>query len=121
MADVVNAAAPTVGIITLAVVIFGFLAFLRYLSYRETVVLAEKGLLPPRRASDGKDALRWGIVASALGLALCIGLYPFGFSFRDDFPFMLGPWMLPGLLLLFFGLALILIHALTRADRPSAA
>jgi hypothetical protein len=121
MADTINAAAPIVGIITLAAFIFSFLAFLRYLNYRETVVLAEKGLLPPRREGDGKDTLRWGIVASALGLALCIGIYPVGFAFPNDFPFKFGPWMLAGLLLLFFGLALILIHALTRADRAAPA
>ncbi len=35
---------PCLGVAGILVVIFGFLAFLRYMNYRETIALAEKGL-----------------------------------------------------------------------------
>jgi hypothetical protein len=99
--------------------VFGFIALLRYLHYRETLALAEKGLVRGdlQRGGNGKDTLRWGIAITALGLALCIGLYPLGFAGgRASFPFGFGPWMLAGLLPMFFGLALVLIYVLTRED-----
>lgn len=96
--------------------LFGFLSLMRYLSYRETMGLAEKGLV---RADwlrgNGKDTLRWGIVIASVGLALCVGLYPLGFiGANTRWLLGLGPWMLAGLLPLFFGLGLILIWLVTR-------
>jgi hypothetical protein len=99
--------------------LFGLIALLRYMHYRETLALAEKGLVrgDMQRGGNGKDTLRWGIAITAIGLALCIGLYPLGFtSGRSPFPLGFGPWMLAGLLPMFFGLALILIYVLTRDD-----
>ena len=96
--------------------LFGFILLMRFLSYRETMALAEKGLVraDTRRGNGGKDSLRWGIVITAIGLALCIGLYPIGFVSGSRFLLGMGPWMLAGLLPMFFGLGLILIYALTR-------
>jgi hypothetical protein len=96
-------------------IIFGFLAFLRYMNYKETITLAEKGL-PRPEARPGGGLLRWGIVITALGLALSIGLYPIGFSGGSDYPLRLGPWMLGGFVPLFLGLGLILLHFLTQKD-----
>jgi hypothetical protein len=93
------------------------IVLLRYLSYRETLALAEKGLVRPGRENDGKDALRWGIIITALGLALCLGLYPFSARLDPSYPLGMGPWMLLGLAPLFFGLALILIYVLTRSSK----
>ncbi len=105
------------------VILFGFVALMRYLSYRETLALAEKGLVRADRSrGNGKDTLRWGIVITAVGLALCLGLYPLGFLGGTRFPLGLGPWMLVGLLPTFFGLGLVLIYALTRErkdERPA--
>jgi hypothetical protein len=45
-----------------------------------------------------------------VGLALTVGLYPIGFMLPPTFtstPFHLGPWLLPGLIPLAVGLALI--------------
>jgi hypothetical protein len=106
-------------------IIFGFFAYIRYLRYKETLVLAEKGLLRPvDNGSSGKGTLRWGIVITALGLALCLGLYPFGWLVTPgEFPLNFGPWMLFGLLPTFFGLALVLVYALTskKAENPQKA
>jgi hypothetical protein len=103
--------------------LFGFILLMRWLSYRETMALAEKGLVraDTRRGNGGKDSLRWGIVITAIGLALCIGLYPIGFVAGSRFILGFGPWMLAGLLPTFFGLGLVLIYALTREkDEDSA-
>lgn len=100
------------GIIGMLVVIFGFLAFLRYMNYRETIALAEKGLTRPEKKS-GKGLLRWGILLASLGLALSLGLYFIGFNSPNDYPLHLGPWMLGGFVPLFLGLGLVLLHFLT--------
>jgi hypothetical protein len=83
---------------TMLLIIFGFFAYMRYLRYKETLALAEKGLLRPVESGNGKGALRWGIVITALGLALCLGLYPLGWLMAEgQFPLNFGPWMLFGL------------------------
>ena len=104
---------PCFAVVGSLAIIFGFLAFLRYMNYRETIALAEKGL-PRPEAKPGGGLLRWGILITALGLALSVGLYPIGFVAGYDYPLYLGPWMLGGFVPLFLGLGLILLHALTR-------
>jgi hypothetical protein len=85
-------------------ILFGFIALMRFLSYRETLALADKGLVRPAKTqSNGQNALRWGIVIASIGLALIVGLFPVG-----------GPVMLVGLIPTFFGLGLVLIYVLTR-------
>ena len=102
--------------------LFGMLAFMRYLRFKETLALAEKGLVRAgRTGANGKDTLRWGVAVTAVGLALCAGLYPVGFLAGSDLPLRFGPWMLGGLIPTFFGLALILIYYLTREDKKPEA
>ena len=114
-----NSIIPCLAAVSIFLIVFGFLAFLRYITYRETLVLAEKGLVRPiRERKNGKDTLRWGIVITALGMALCVGMYPLGFMLRTEFPLGFGPWMLFGLIPTFFGLALILVYVLTREPKP---
>ena len=115
-----------IGTLGLFFLTFIFIVAMRYLSYRETMQLAEKGLVRPGRGAggDGKDTLRWGIVITAVGLALCLGLYPIGLLPGNTFPFGIGPWMIAGFLPTFFGLGLILIYVLTheaRDQQPPAA
>jgi hypothetical protein len=109
---------PCISIVSVLLVIFGFIAFLRYMNYRETIALAERGLSRPERmeAKNGKGLLRWGIIVTALGIALSVGLYPIGFASGYDYPLGLGPWMLGGFVPLFLGLGLILLHVLTRKN-----
>jgi hypothetical protein len=106
---------PCLGVTGSLAIIFGFFAFLRYMNYRETIALAEKGLSRPE-TKDGKGLLRWGILITALGLALSLGLYPIGFSAGESYPLRLGPWMLGGFVPLFLGLSLILLYVLTRKN-----
>lgn len=100
-------------------IIFGFFAYLRYIRYRETITLAEKGLVNPVTSSNGKGTLRWGIAFAALGTALCLGLYPVGWAIHSDFPLQFGPWMLLGLIPAFFGAALVTIYFLTTDRKPA--
>jgi len=106
---------PCLGIVAILIIIFGFLAFLRYINYRETLALAEKGLTKPKTRSH-KGLLRWGIVLTSLGLALSIGLYLIGFDSADKYPLRLGPWMLGGFVPLFLGIGLVLLHFLTEKE-----
>jgi len=109
---------PCAGSIVLLFLILGFILLMRYLNYRETMQLAEKGLVKPIRSNDnGKSALISGIIITAIGLALIVGLLPVGALINTNAPFGFGPWMLLGLLPTFFGLALILIHVLTREEK----
>jgi hypothetical protein len=105
-----------VGTLGLFIIVLAFIVIMRYISYRETLNLAEKGLVRPDRVrgGNGKDTLRWGIVITAVGLALCVGLYPIGLLPGNTFPLGMGPWMIAGLLPTFFGLGLILIYVLTQ-------
>ena len=106
------------GFCLVILVVFGipflFAAYARRLKHQETMAMVEKGLLKPSNLEgNGKGTLRWGIVVTALGLAMCLGLYPLGFWFGGNFPLNFGPWMLMGLLPLFFGLSLIIIYLVT--------
>jgi hypothetical protein len=106
---------PCISIVSVLLVIFSFIAFLRYMNYRETIALAERGVSRPERpeAKNNKALLRWGIIVTALGIALSLGLYPLGFASGEAYPLRLGPWMLGGFVPLFLGLGLILLHVLT--------
>lgn len=106
---------PCLGVVGTLVIIFGFLAFLRYMNYKETIALAEKGLSRDKTGS-GKGLLRWGIIVTAIGFALTIGLYSIGFNSANNYPLHLGPWMLGGFVPLFLGIGLILLHVLTNKE-----
>ena len=106
---------PCLGVVGSLTIIFGFLAFLRYMNYKETIALAEKGLTKSE-SKPNKRLLSWGIVITALGFALSLGLYTIGFDTGNNYPLHLGPWMLGGFVPLFLGLGLVLIHYLTEKD-----
>ncbi len=105
---------PCLGFLGFCVLLFGFILAMRYLNYRETMTLAEKGLVKPVKRNGGNGSLIWGIVITSLGLALSAGLYPIGFMTGMNLPLGLGPWMILGFFPTFFGLGLILIYVLTR-------
>lgn len=107
--DVMAIACPTMVFFAIP---FLFGAYVRYLRYRETLALAERGLLRESRPSSGssnKGTLRWGILLVAVGVALCLGMWPIGIWIFAT-PFGIGPWLLPGLLAGCLGLAFIVIY-----------
>lgn len=113
---------PCAGGLGFLTLILLFIVVMRYLSYKETLSLAEKGFMPSARSNGkgGKMTLIWGIIITAIGLALIIGLWPLGAMVNINVPFGFGPWMLTGLIPTFFGLALILIYVLTRESKPKS-
>ena len=121
MSDII----PCAGSLGFIGLVFGFILLMRFMAYKETLALAEKGLVKPvRNGGNGKGALIWGIIITFVGVALTIGMWPLGLMFHTELPLAFGPWMLAGLLPLFFGLALLLIYVLTREkkqDEPPAA
>jgi hypothetical protein len=103
-------------ILIVLAMVFAFGLILRFLRYRETLALAERGLIRPR-SGNGHESLRWGLVMTFLGVATMVGVYPLGWVVADGmFPLNFGPWMLLGLVPAAFGLALLTIYALTRHD-----
>ena len=90
---------------------FAFFAFIRYLRYKETITLAERGLLRPSESKNGRGTMRWGVVLTFVGAALFLGLIPLGFLM--DMDHVLGPWLLLGCLPMFFGMSLLVIYAVS--------
>ncbi len=115
--DIAEIVIPAIVTTFIFLIIFGFLAFVRYLRYKETVALAERGLIREQRRRKTRNTLRSGIITTAVGLALTCGLMPVGYLLTDPnvanrLPLgFFGPWMVVGLIPTFFGLGLIILHA----------
>ncbi len=87
---------------------FGFAAFMRYLKYKETVALAERGLIRESRARKSKnnDSLHWGIILSFIGFGLTVALLIVG----------AGPGIIIGVVPFFYGLSLIVVHYVSKKE-----
>ncbi len=93
----------------------GFILLVRFLDHRERMTMIERGLLdrfegdplqPPRSSA----MLRGGMITAMVGLAVTVGLYTLGYLLPAPFsavPGRFGPWLLPGLIPLAVGVALI--------------
>ena len=104
-------------------IFFGFIVLLRYIDHRERMALILRGIDPNslRRQRRGVGILRAGLITAMVGLALTIGLYPLGFMLPasiTEAPFHFGPWLLPGLIPLAVGSALVISHYLGQDGRP---
>ncbi len=91
-------------------VFFGCIVLLRYLHHKERMALIVQGIQPQSQVRRNRGILRAGLIIAMVGLALTVGLYPVGFLLPASFtatPFHLGPWLLPGLIPLGVGIALI--------------
>lgn len=107
-----NIVITIVGSVLVFLVVFGFAAYTRYLQHKETMALAEKGLLPEEDPQDkSKIILRWGIIFSILGAILALVMIPFAWN---------NYWILflLGLLPLALGLGLTLIYVFTQDNPP---
>jgi hypothetical protein len=109
---------------SIALVIFlGFIVLLRYIEHKERMALIVRGLDPHslRRRRRGIGVLRAGLIITMVGLALTLGLYPLGFMLPAGLtqaPLHFGPWLLPGLIPLGVGGALIISHYLGQDSQP---
>ncbi len=108
----------------IALAIFlGFIAVLRYIDHRERMAMIARGIDPyrPRRRRHGTGLLRAGLIVGMVGLALTIGLYPLGYilpAVVTATPLHVGPWLLPGLIPLGVGAALVISYYLGQDSRP---
>jgi hypothetical protein len=105
-------------------IFFGFIVLLRYIDHRERMALIMRGIDPNsirRWRKKGAGVLRAGLITGMVGLALTIGLYPLGFMLPSSFtqaPFHFGPWLLPGLIPLGVGAALVISYYLGQDSQP---
>lgn len=98
----------------------GFILLIRYLDHRERMAMIDRGLTPPAHrgklpARQGSAALRGGLITGMVGLTVTVGLYTVGYLLPPPFntvPGRLGPWLLPGLIPLGVGAALVASHYL---------
>lgn len=104
----------------------GFILFVRYLDHRERMTMIERGILPDgagRQRSRGTAVLRGGLITAMVGFAVTLGLYTVGYLLPPPFsavPGRLGPWLLPGLIPLAVGVALIASYYLAPPRPPGA-
>src|SRR5258706_8707783 len=92
-----------------------FIVFMRYLDHKERMSMIERGLVPSqhtllRRYTRGSAMLRGGLITAAVGVAVTFALYTLGYLLPPPFsaaPGRIGPWLLPGLIPLAVGAALI--------------
>jgi hypothetical protein len=92
-----------------------FILLLRYLEHRERMSMIERGLLQPETNQHpsyprGSAQLRGGLITAGVGFALTVGLYNLGWLLPAPLaaaPGRIGPWLLPGLIPLAIGLALV--------------
>jgi uncharacterized protein DUF6249 len=104
-------------------IFFGFIVLLRYIEHRERMALIARGIDPNRlrRQRRGVGVLRAGLIIAMVGLALTIGLYPLGFMLPfsiTEVPLHFGPWLLPGLIPLGVGGALVIGYYLGQDNQP---
>ncbi|HKS70622.1 MAG TPA: DUF6249 domain-containing protein [Ktedonobacterales bacterium] len=90
----------------------GFILLVRYLDHRERMSMIEHGLVPDEttRTPPRAALLRGGLITTMVGFAVTVGLYTLGYLLPPPFsavPGRLGPWLLPGLIPLAVGLALV--------------
>ena len=115
-----------VGWLIALAIFFGFIVLLRYIQYREHMAMISSGMHPRslRRQRRSGGMLRAGLIIAMVGLTLTIGLYPIGFILPPIYatiPWHLGPWLLPGLIPLGVGVALITSYYLERDAPPAEA
>lgn len=107
-------------------IFFGFIVLLRYIHHIERMAMINSGLNPNTsrvrvRTRRSRGMLRAGLITGMVGLTLTIGLYPIGYflpPFYAAIPFHFGPWLLPGLIPLGVGIALIASYYLERDTPP---
>jgi hypothetical protein len=107
-----NTVITIVGSVIVFAAVFGFAAYTRYLQHKETMALAEKGLLPAENPADrSANILRWGVIFSILGVILVLVMVPFAWN---------NYWILflLGLLPLALGLGLTLIYVFAQENPP---
>lgn len=112
----------------LAIAVFGvsvvlFAAYMRSLRHKEIMRMIDEGKMEvpvSKSPLNGKTLFAAGIIFTMMGLALSLSLYPISYVEAANYPLHFAPWMAIGLLPLFFGLALIVIHQANLKDKEDS-
>lgn len=113
---------PAVTVSTIFIVIFGFLAFMRYMRYKETVALAERGLLRSDRSRrngfrpTGRRLFNIGVVLLSVGIGFFCTLIPTALIMDTGEPAFMG--IILGVLPASVGSALLIIDRVSNKNRP---
>jgi len=118
-----NVLVVLIGWLVALAIFFAFIVLIRFLQHREHMAMISTGMHPAslQRQRRSRGMLRAGLIIAMVGLTLTIGLYPIGYILPPMFatiPFHLGPWLLPGLIPLGVGIALISSYYLERDALP---
>lgn len=92
-------------VVAMVCIISGCLLVLRFVQHRERMAMIQRGLIPARATQSARGSLQTGIVVTAVGVGLTLGLFTLG----------IGPWLIAGFIPLFVGLGLIALPLLARA------
>lgn len=111
---------PALAVSTIFLIVFGFLAFMRYMRYKETVALAERGLLRSEetRQRSPRRLFNIGIVLFMVGLGFFCTLIPTAFLVDAAEPAFVGIFV--GVLPVSVGLAFIAIDFMNRKEGERA-
>lgn len=120
MNDFYEVVVPAITVSFIFLIIFGFFAFMRYLRYKETIALAERGLLRPsrRQRSSGRTMFKWGVLITCVGIGLFCSLTPMSILAESPEPAVVG--IIIGILPASFGVGLILVDRYTRKEEEDA-
>jgi hypothetical protein len=111
------------GFVALFALGFGTLVLMRWFRHKETLVMIQQGMVPPElmKKQNGKGMLVWGIGIAFFGLALLGALAMLAFFIGLPTAESGGGgaifgvlWLVPGLVILFLGIALIIVYVVTR-------
>lgn len=116
------------GFVAFFTLLFGFLALMRWFRHKEALAMIERGMASPPAAKkrNGRSILVVGVGILVFGVLVLGGLLLLGVmvwssvgragaSSPTGFPLAL--LTLPGLLILFIGIALVIVYVLTRPTR----
>ncbi len=121
MNDFYEVVVPAITVSFIFLIIFGFFAFMRYLRYKETIALAERGLLRPsrRQRNSGRNMFKWGVLILSVGIGLFCTLTPLAAMTGEPEAAVIG--IILGALPASFGIGLILVDRYTRKEEEGDA
>ena len=115
MNDFLEMVVPALTISFIFVVVFGFAGYMRYLRYKETIALAERGLIRPQRSRGGRNNMKIGVLLLVVGGAFACSLVTIGIAADEPEPAVIG--VIFGILPASLGFGLILVDRINKRDQ----
>lgn len=105
---------PAITVSVLFMIVFGFAGFMRYMKYKETIALAERGLLRPERKRKQRNSLKIGVLLLVVGTTFGCSLMLVGMAADSPEPAVMG--VILGILPASFGLGLIIVDRINKRE-----